>query len=474
MKKTMFKTILAAASLAAVAGTAGAQDINIYGASAEFNFWKGAGIAFLQAAAPAGLGCGTVSGAIKDPSGKSFIIVGSGCSNSTVLGADTNVNFRVANKASYDGIFAVTNSSDSQGTPCGGANNARSMANAAASDTQAVDGCNVVTLGASDVPANAFVQKSSGPLQGPLPSGTQASITRVFNNGAGVDTAALGTLALNTNYYQPVKVPFGFFLTSNVKAKTCNTLSPTPGDFCNADIDCGSTGTPAVPIAGSCNTTSAPVSNITREMVTELFHGTLANWSSFAGFDSLPVTVCVRHAGSGSHATIDLALMNKAWGAAWPASSITNKFWYNDSTGDLLNCMREAQATTKTGRQTTVTGAIGYADADTDLTNGGLVASGVIYGPLKYNGTYPNAQNIISGVYDLYADQTLYLAPTANTANSYGVTQKAATDLLMSYLNDSTGSHLNGTSFRNFWAAAAEMKVGRSGNPFSYPVRGGQ
>jgi len=459
MKKTMIKTVLTVASIAAFAGTAGAQDINIYGASAEFNFWKTAGAAFMAAAAPTGLGCANVSGFIKDSSGKSGILVGSNCSNTTVLGADTNVNIRVSNKASYDGIFAVTSSTDTQKSNGTCQLNERPMAVAAATDTQATLACEVVTLGASDVPGNAFVQKSIGPLQGPLPTGTQSNITRVFNNQQGIDTSSIATV------YQPVKVPFGFFLTSNVQAKTCATGN-TVGDFCGADIDCGT--------GGTCSTTSAPVTNITREMVVQLFSNSVSNWNAFAGFDTLPVTVCVRHAGSGSHATIDLALMNKAWGKAWPLTSTANRFWYNDSTGDLLNCMKEAQATTKAGtRQTVVAGAIGYADADTDKTNSGAIDSSIIYGPIKYTGAYPNAQNIISGVYDLYADQTLYLAPTATTANGFNVTQKATTDLLMAYLNDSAGSHLNGTSFRNFWAASAEMKVGRGGNPFLYPYRGG-
>jgi hypothetical protein len=458
MKKIAIKTVLAAASLAALAGTASAQDINIYGASAEYNFWKTAGATFLNAPAPIGLGCANVSSFIKDNvDGKTGIIFGTNCSNPDVLGFDTAVNFRVGNKASYDGIFAVTSSTDPQAAPGGCAANARPMANDAAGNLA----CNVITIGASDVPANAFVQKSIGPKQGPLPTGAQANITRVFNNQAGIVTTGLTS-------YQPVKVPFGFFLTSNVKAKTCAT-GPTIGDFCNADIDCGN--------GGTCSTTSAPVTNLTREMLTQLLSNNVGNWNQFAGFDTLPTTVCVRHAGSGSHATIDLALMNKAWGKSWPLASVANKFWYNDSTGDLLNCMKEAQAATgtKTGtRQTAVAGAIGYADADTDLTNGGAIASGTIYGPVRYNGAYPNAQNIISGIYDLYADQTLYLAPTATSTNGFGVTQKAAVDLLMGYLNDSTGSHLNGTNFRNFWAAAQEMKVGRSGNPFAYPSIGGQ
>jgi len=472
MKKTRVFSALAGVALLAAAGSAhaaGTMDINIYGASAEYNFWKQAGVEFLKAQVPAGLGCGTVSGFIPDAAtgAANGIIVGTSCTNTTVLGSNDSVNFRVSNKASYDGIFAVTSSTDSQKSNGTCALNARPMANAAATDTLATLGCNVVTVGASDVPADAFTQHSSGLLHGPAGGG---AILRSFSKIPTTGVAAI---------FQPVKVPFGFFVTNNISVRTCGT-GPSTGDYCNADEDCGSyftvptdTTSPVLNYTCSAARPIAVSDNITREMAVQLLSNTLPshNWSDFAGFSPLTAVTCVRHAGSGSHATMDLALMNKGtWGGSWPAAQSAN-FYFNDSTGDLLSCMNTQLTAGK--------GAIGYADADTDLTKSGAIPAGNLVGPLKYNGNYPNSQNIKSGVYDLYADQTLYLAPTAVVADAQGAKQSDAVALLMGYLNDTTGSHLNtpGYKFHNYWAASSEMQVGRGSsplNPYAYPARGQQ
>jgi hypothetical protein len=444
MKKPVFKTLLAAGALVALAGTGNAAtQISIYGASAEFVFWQGAAAAFMSAAAPTGLGCATVVGPTYDNvDGKTFIIQGSGCTNTYTDGA---VDFRVGNKASYDGIYAVTGSNDPKAVPCNGDYFKRAMADGPASSDTTVKttrtGCYTITLGAADVPANAFVQTSSGNLNGPNGGGT---VSRTFS---GIPLSGAGLTAPQATY-QPVKVPFGFFVNQNVKAKTC-TAGPTIGDYCATDSDCGT--------GGACSTTSATISNMSREMATQLFGQSIKNWNQMAGFDANPVVLCLRHAGSGTHATMDLAVMNKAWGKTLPTAQVTSALtkpltWFNDSTGNLMNCM------TYTGYN----GSVGYADADSSH-------AATIVGPIRYNGSYPNSQNIISGIYDFYADQTVYLAASAN-AN-----QKAIADLLLApngYLNDSTGSHLSGTAFRNFWAASLEMKVSRiGGNPFLYPSR---
>ena len=468
MKRIKVASLLAGAALVAMAGAANATDFNIYGASAEFNFWKNAGREFLLNSTPH---CtGTVSSFITATAdSKSGIIYATGCDTTVV--PDGIVKFRVSNKASFDGIFAVTQSTDSNGSANTCAASDRGMADmTAVTDSTASYSCQTVTVGASDVPANAFVQKSIGKLKGPLAAGTDATVTRWFTSGAGIPvTVAAGAPVAPAATYNPVKVPFGIFVTGNITVKTC-TAGPTIGDYCNKDEDCGN--------GGLCNGGDATgtvtafraialTDNITREMATQVFSNTLPNhnWSDFAGFGSLPAVACVRAAGSGSHATIDLGLMNKAWGKSFPLAAAANQFYYNDSTGNLLDCMNWASTNAK--------GAMGYADADVDTTNGGKYAT--VIGPLKYNGNYPNSQNIISGNYDLFADQTLYLAAGADA------TQTTLMSNLMTYLNDNTGSHLNtaGYNFKNFWAASSEMKVGRGNtaatlSPFAYPYRGGQ
>jgi len=470
MNKLKVVSAFAGVALLAAAGAAHATDFNIYGASAEYNFWKNAGREFLLNSTPA---CTSASAFLAGDS-KSGIIYATGCNTSVV--PDGFVKLRVSNKASFDGIFAVTSSTDSNGSANTCSANARVMADMATpTDSSASLSCQVVTVGASDVPASGFVQKSSGKLTGPLAAATVASVTRNFNNGGGIPvTVAAGAPVAPAATYNPVKVPFGLFVTNNITVKTC-TAGKTVGDYCAKDEDCGTAGLCNGGDATGTQTSFRPIAvtdNITREMATQIFSNSLTskNWSDFIGFGPLPAAACVRAAGSGSHATMDLGLMNNAWGKKWPALAVANSFYYNDSTGNLLDCMKELASTTKAGVDTVVAGAMGYADADVDLT-----AYPTIIGPLKYNGSYPNSQNIISGNYDLYADQTLYLAATADT------TQTTLMNNLMTYLNDTTGSHLNtaGYNFRNFWAASAEMKVGRGSTPatltpFAYPARGGQ
>ncbi len=452
MKRTT-KTLMASAALLALAGSANAAtQINLYGASAQFGFWKAAAGPFMRATtANGGLGCSSTLGPTMASDGKSFIVQGIGCDATLTDGA---IDFRVANKASYDGIYAVTGNTDSKASPGSCDKFSRAMADGPASNdstvTTTASGCYAITLGASDVPASAFVQASSGNLKGPNGGGT---ISRIFS---GIPTSGSdpngNTLVAPLATYNPVKVPFGFFVKDTVKAKTC-TAGPTIGDFCASDSDCGT--------GGTCSSDYSTISGLSREMATQLFGQKIRNWSQMSGFEAKNVQLCMRHAGSGTAATLDQAVMNSAWGKSLPTAQNTLATkaitYFNDGSSDLFKCM------TYTG----YTGAVGYADADADIST----YSGVV-GPIKYNGFYPNSQNIINGIYDFYADQTVYLSGNADAK------QKAVADKLLGtggYLNDATGSHLTGTAYRNFWAASAEMKVVRGSatsiNPFLYPSR---
>ena len=449
MKKST-RTLLAGAALVAMAGSAhAATQINLYGASAQYVFWQNAVVPFMTATtANGGLGCTSTLGPTKDSvDGKTFIVQGSGCDTTLTDGA---VDFRAGNKASYDGIFAATGNNDpmSVSSSRGSCDRfSRLMADGPASNTSTVTttrtGCYPITLGATDVPASAFVQTSSGNLKGNNTSG--GTVSRVFSGVPLSGTVNGFDLVAPLATYQPVKVPFGFFVNNGVTAKTC-TAGSTIGDYCGSDADCGP--------AGVCNPTPATINNMSREMATQLFGQSIRNWSQMTGFTAQNVTLVMRHAGSGTAATLDLTVMNKAWGKSLPTAQNTLATkaitYFNDSTGDLFANMN------------TIAGSVGYADADA-----GKCAN--CAGPIKYNGSYPNSQNIISGIYDYWADQTVYLTGNATAQ------QKAVADKLLApggYLNDSTGSHLAGTAFRNFWAASAEMKVTRAGgNPFLYPSR---
>lgn len=449
--KKQITTVLAATALIAMAGAANAStDINLYGASAQYKFWSGAAGGFMTATvANGGLGCtGTSSteynnGTTDPDTKKNFIIQGTGC-DTTVVDSDGVFNFRVSSKASYDGIFAVLNSSNAMASnECGGDMSKRKMAVLGSATTLA---CQTITHGASDVPTSAFVQSSSGQIRGHLGGG---SISRSFSGDATFPGAS------SLTKYQPVKIPFGFYVSNTVTAKTCTSASPSNlvGEYCASDVDCGGA-------SGSCSTTPTAISNMTREMATQIYAGNVVNWQSFTGFTANPVVLCMRHAGSGTHATLDTAVMNKSWGRALPTAEVSSTsvskpvmIWFNDSSDDAKACM------------TAYAGSAGYLDADSSAPSGAL--------RLKYNGQFATASNIAKGVYDFYSDLSIYEKSGLDTKTT-GVAGKLLG--VGGWLNQADGTNSRMTAAnRVFIATDKMMKVKRANfNPFTYPSRIGQ
>ena len=166
--KTAAKGLIIGAAVFAFAGAAGATTtINLYGATAQTNFWNGAAADLLHVE----FSCAT--GAVTSPgSSASNVTHGTGCS-STYDAADDGVhngiiNFSYTNKASWDGIEAVNGVWDSSnnggaGQPCTAGQNYRMVATCADS-TCAPAGvtlqCQPITIGTSDVEASAFAQTS--------------------------------------------------------------------------------------------------------------------------------------------------------------------------------------------------------------------------------------------------------------------------------------------------------------------------
>lgn len=460
--KRSIKTLLAGGALLAVAGTANAAnlDINIYGASAQFNFWKTAAGTFITSAS--GFNCtgGTVpaNGSPAFSGSTHGIIQGLNCQNLVATPGDS-VTIRFSNKASYDGVYAVlgsvnANADNGCGTTAGAWPTApvfqRAMADLPATgNTVLTTSCQPVTLGASDVPAYGFIQTSQGKTKGPNTSST-ATVSRSFG-GTGIDTTSLTHYMASPGdpYAQPVKVPFSFWVNNNVTAKTCDT-GPRTGDYCNTALDCSTTTSPT---NGTCNG-SGIINNMSREMANTLFSGQIKNWQDFgAGFANLPVVLCYRHAGSGTMATLDLAVMNHGgWGKPMLSKEVATTSsknpvvaWFNDGSGDEAYCLQN------------VSGSVGYLDADFVAT-----AYPSITGPIKYNGSMPSAANIIQGIYDFWADQSLYIP------NAIDATSKGAVDALIGYLNN--GPSLDAVGFHQYWAATNEMKV-KKDLESSYPHR---
>ena len=179
MKKAPKVLALGALLVAAAAPAAHAVtiDLNLYGASAQFSYWTAQASPFLTGK----LGCAanpatatyTNAADLNGNDGKHYIVEGKNCAN--VAGAP-DVTFRVSNKASYDGIWAVQGVADTTTTwvapqtyAC--AANQRPMLDAA-SDNGSIAGwqalkCKQVHIGASDTAAAAFNQYSEGNQLGP-------------------------------------------------------------------------------------------------------------------------------------------------------------------------------------------------------------------------------------------------------------------------------------------------------------------
>lgn len=413
MKKQIKTTALAGAAVLALSGAASAAviDLNVYGASAQYLFWNAAAPTFLTSVR----GC-TATSQTATADGKHGITQGTGCDGA----ANNTINIRYSAKASYDGIRAVSNVDPAN--TCAGQPGQRPLITGAGNTALL---CQDVHVGASDVAGESFTQQSHGLLAGPA-GGVQTD--RVFT---GIPTAGLTA-------YQPVVVPFGFFANKNIQVATCAS-GANAGNLCTTSTevaDCGA--------VGLC--TSGTISNITREQAVQIFSGQAVAWTDFGasysvtGDASATVVACLRHAGSGTHSTLDNAVMNTKWGAAPAinASTVAPIVYFNDGSSDEMKCINNNAALTTPG-------AIGYADGDQDLTSFTNVVA------LKYNGLLPRRNVIRNGAYDFFSNQWLYenLAKTPATS---------AQHTLITQLNTFAGNPANmPASKKAFWASKGEM-----------------
>jgi len=421
MKTVAKKTLLAGAAVLALSGAAQAAniDLNIYGASAQYNFWKAQGEAFL-----AGKLC---TGITKINNSKDQGIVRGTC------GSDT-VTIRFASKASYDGINVIKGVDDIDGVNTCGATMREMLVSPASSSTK---DCYPVHAGASDVAGESFMQSSEGAYAGPAGG---AATTRAFT---GIDTTGL-------NYARPIVVPFGFFANSNIKVSTCDS-GVHAGNFCTtatAAADCGAG------VTCSQNT----ISNITREQAVQIFSAQVFDWTDFGPAYTVVSTpldttlnVCMRHAGSGTHATLDKVMFNGAApnGLYGGTESGPNLF-YNGGSSEELACIN------------TLNGAIGYADSDAVLktpAGGGTSYMNVV--ELTYNGLKGRKNTIKNGAYDFFSNQWLY------TNNTIPAASNTLYQELVAYASNPAKMP---ALYAPFWAAQDEMKFNKADDS-SYPQK---
>ena len=422
--KKFFKNLIAGAAMLAIAGTASAAttyDINIYGASAQFTFWNTVASDWIKTQT----GCSTDTPTLAVFDGNNKI------THVTCTGGDT-YNVRVSSKASFDGILALKGD-DSQATAgptaekCSSGDAGDPGAGTRAYYRKMVDEANCtgtactalkcvrVLVGASDVAGASFKQSSSGNQHGTSGS---SYISRSFS---GISTTGLG-------YAKPFVVPFAFYV--NTDNATLNT---------------------------------ALNNNITRMMAVLLFSGQIDNWNELgSSFPNLHTTVCLRHAGSGTHSTLDFAVMEgNGWGNV-PASAQNTSFnaaplpaydssspdlYFNDTTGDEQACLHNNA------------GAIGYYDADKADFSTKIDKTYSNVKQLAYQGEYGSADSIKNGRYDFWTNEWAYKSTTLSGS------QLTAVNSLLNYV----AGHIP-TAELNFWVDQSGMTFEKDTDQ-AYPQR---
>jgi hypothetical protein len=478
MKK--LKTLAICATLLAGASAAQAADIelNVWGASAQFLFWNDVSDSFLTNVE----GCSNIV-SVKDTrvdKAKNAYTMGTNCTNR----GNKSIIIRYSSKASYDGVKALlgTAGTDKAGTIVTAADfstvitgsacanpNERPMADeTVANQSNGFLGalkCVPVNVGASDVAADMFTQVSGGSLKGPL----GGAATSRSNLAVTVDPAILATK-------NPVVVPFGFFVNKGVTYNKCVSGNANAGTLCSANSDC-TTGTTAALCAGTTDglalaidgSNANTIDNIGRAQVVNIFSKNAVNWSDFGGyFTAKPIVACLRHAGSGTHATLDKAVMRGTdWGKALSPAAKTvanynpgfaNAFWFNDGSADEMNCI-DGQITGQVGGRGDI-GAIGYADAD--ATPGANVVA------IKYNGVMPSRQAVRNGWYDFYANQNLYYNKTAHDLTVDTTPSSVAGGVFVAGSKDSIGFGAVLDDLANF--AAVPSNIPNGTGPTSFGV----
>jgi hypothetical protein len=463
MKSKIFATIMATAAgaallaAAAIPAQAATREFNIYGASAQYTFWSNLAKPFLESK-----NCAVGTDYATSADGKYAFTRGTNC---TDYNGDTVI-IRYSSKASYDGIFAVRglgqddigqpsdpdSCAGQTGVPSGQENYYRKMADENNITGTRVNGtkCVRVTVGASDVAGRSFTQYSYGDKTGPLSSGT--IYERYFQESDG--TAGIDTDSYSLEARRPIVVPFGFFVNNSVTVRKCTgtTGGAYDGEQCTVSggttYGCGGSGTCAAGVT---------LDNMPREMAVMIFSGQVNNWTDFgAGFPAnMPVVACMRHAGSGTHATLDYSVVSgNGWGSSLvgAANSSNPTVYFNDGSGDEMNCVRGSGSWSGSG-------AVGYADADQ--------APGTASTAMKYNGLYGTRTNIRNGMYDFWSTQWLYYNPAHPDDSTLHPIYVALSDYAGNPANITTAT-LSGKA--KYWATASEMKYSKATDQ-AYPAK---
>ena len=434
MKKQIKVSLTATAALLALAGIAQAApaELNIYGASAQYDYWNAQSKNYAETS----LGC--VATEPVNNNKKHGFVAATNCTSTLVpvnsATGQRDLDIRYSGIASAEGPLATDRKAPLDPALAAGCNVANGERLMYASSSTLV--CKQVHLGTSDVAGESLNQTSSGQKFGPL-------------GGGQFDVALTGVDTTNLTPHNTVVVPFGFFVNAGVTAKSCT--AGLVGNYCSADTECD---TAPGKLDGACGA-PATITNISREEANLLFAGFVYDWADLgAYYTSQPAVVCLRHAGSGTHSTLDNTVMYSGWGNNVTVAEEDGHIWFNQGSSDEMKCINGNTTATPAG---SLSGAIGYADADQKIGEAGKSDN---VKQLKYNGYYPTRTAIRNGQYDFYSNAWLY------TNLNSGTTVNAIAADMIAYAQ--LGSNVPATK-ANYWAAQGEMRWNRAADN-AYPT----
>lgn len=367
--KKLIATVLVGASLLVFAGIASATtyDINVYGASAQYTFWNYLATVFIQSQS----GCSSTTPTVLTNNGTGTSAVNQ--ITFATCGGNT-YNIRVSNKASFDGVLAVlgndqyaTAGAAAEKCSAGDPNypGSSSPYYRKMLDSDGVLRCNQIMVGASDVAGESFDQYSWGMQHGPQGNpNTGAQITR---NIGSINTSTLA-------HANPFVVPFSFYVNNTVKEG------------------------------------GVTIDNLTRLQAVLLFSGKIMNWNQFgAGFANQTTAICFRHAGSGTHATLDYAVVR---GNGWGGTLAQNENRPDDTIGDYVSSLPTMYFNDTTGDEQYCVdnepGAVGYYDSDKASFTTHLVSGYPNTVQVAYQGEYASADGVKNARCDFYTNEWAY------------------------------------------------------------------
>jgi hypothetical protein len=241
-----------------------------------------------------------------------------------------------------------------------------------------------------------------------------------------------------------------------------------------------------------------PIDNISRLMATMIFSsGNAIYWQDFGKWfdgdcdlttNQDRIYPCLRHAGSGTHATMRIMMKGNGWGP--PGSGILQQqsapyINFNDGSSDELKCVSGvAIASSGSGWSIPASpngrniGAIGYADCDILMgTPFSQPASGTRYPfenvhALKLDGVECKSAKVRNGEYPFYSNEYMYY-DTNNLQKALieDLAVFAGNPLNYAQVTFESGPNSEGNE-GDFWAASSEMRFNK-GSDSAWPAKTG-